>query len=110
MAGTIRRGAAGVALVAVIASLALAPAALAQSSSVNTYGGQGGNVVSKLEGDPSASAKTTGSLPFTGFDIALAAGGGLLLVGAGLALSRIVRPQQTKHQRITVARDVTQGG
>lgn len=101
MTGRIRRGAALAALVATSATLTLgAPAALAQSSSVDTYGGTGGNVVSKVDGptaDPPATSTTgsqgtTGTLPFTGFDLALAALGGLLLLGVGLVLSRAVRP------------------
>jgi hypothetical protein len=35
----------------------------------------------------------TGSLPFTGFDAALIAGGGLLLLAGGFVLRRIARPQ-----------------
>lgn len=100
MTGRIRRGAALAALIASSATLALgAPAALAQSSSVDTYGGTGGNVVSKVDGptaDPPATStsgsQTTSTLPFTGFDVALAALGGLLLLGVGLVLSRAVRP------------------
>jgi len=87
-----RRGLAGLAAIAVLA-LATAPAALAQSSSVETYGGEGGNTISKVNdpGSGSGDASATGSLPFTGFDLALAAGGGLLLLGAGVALSRAVQ-------------------
>lgn len=94
-----------IAVVAVLA-LATAPAALAQSSSVDTYGGQGGNTVAQVgdsggsggsgsgSGDPSA----TGALPFTGFDLALAAGGGLLLLGAGIALSRAAHPRPAERR------------
>lgn len=38
-------------------------------------------------------ATDTASLPFTGFDAALIAGGGLLLLAGGFALRRIARPQ-----------------
>ena len=96
-----RRGLAGLAAIAVLA-LATAPAALAQSSSVDTYGGQGGNTISQVSdrgsggsGDPSA----TGALPFTGFDLALAAGGGLLLLGAGIALSRAAHSRPAAERR-----------
>ena len=105
MTGRIRRGAALAALVATSAALWMgAPTALAQSSSVNTYGGTGGNVVSKVDGptaDPPATSgsQTTGTLPFTGFDLALAALGGLLLLGAGVALSRAVESRPAAQRR-----------
>jgi len=104
MTGRIRRGVALAALAAVCASLMVgAPAALAQDSSVDTYGGTGGNVVAKVDGPtadpPSTSSQSTGTLPFTGFDLALAGLGGLLLLGVGLALSRAVRPAAPAQRR-----------
>jgi hypothetical protein len=89
-----------VALVAL--ALALAPAAWAQSSSVDTYGGQGGgNVAAATQSggdpsvDPGASADPgdSGSLPFTGMDLALAAGGGILLLGVGATLAAMRQPR-----------------
>jgi hypothetical protein len=38
-------------------------------------------------------AADSGSLPFTGFDAALIAGGGLLLLLGGFVLRRVARPQ-----------------
>jgi hypothetical protein len=93
----------------IIASLALAPSALAQGSSVDTYSGTGGNVQSQLTqgggsdntvntaNTPSADPATTGSLPFTGFDLALAAGGGLALLGIGMVLARMTPAQSARH-------------
>jgi hypothetical protein len=99
-------------LAAVIAVLALAPAAFAQSTGTG-YGGQGGGVAGQVApgGPPSAGgaaagaeaahgggaaaaeageAEAGGLLAFTGLDVALIVGGGLLLLAAGVALSRIV--------------------
>lgn len=42
---------------------------------------------------PAAPVADSGSLPFTGFDAALIAGGGLLLLAGGFVLRRIARPQ-----------------
>ncbi len=68
---------------------------MAQSSSVDGYGGNGGEVQNVLTGgsagsasaDDSASA-STGSLPFTGLDIGWMIGGGIVLIGAGIAMGR----------------------
>lgn len=99
MTGRFRLGAALAALAAISASLmAGAPAALAQDSSVDTYGGTGGNVVAKVDGPTADPPSTAGTLPFTGFDLALAGLGGLLLLGVGFALSRAVRPAAPAHR------------
>jgi hypothetical protein len=83
------------ALVAAIALLAFAPGAFAQNSSAKTYGGGGGNVQTQVASggptDPSAKAPDSGSLPFTGFDIGLAFGGGLLLLGLGASVATLNR-------------------
>jgi drug/metabolite transporter (DMT)-like permease len=68
---------------AVVGMLVLASAALAQSSSVSGYGGQAGGVEEQVE--------TGGTLPFTGLDIGLLIGGGLLLVAVGAMLRRLAR-------------------
>ena len=95
-----------VALSVVIGILALTPAAFAQSSGTG-YAGEGGvaGQVSqggsgnnggngKVAGTTAASEATppsnNGVLAFTGLDLALIAGGGLLLLAGGVALSRMV--------------------
>ena len=85
-------------LIAVIASLALAPAAFAQSSSVSAYkpnpdNNQGQNVAGNQQGggttDPAVQTTAGGgTLPFTGLDIGFLIGGGLLLVAVGAAIAR----------------------
>ena len=88
--------------VVVAAVLALAPAALAQSAGAG-YGGEGGGVAGETAsgGAPDVPnqagaagdvnpADEGGLLPFTGLDVALMVGGGLLLLAAGVALSRMV--------------------
>jgi hypothetical protein len=73
--------------VVVVVALALAPAAMADSSSVGTYGGQGGEVAGSVASDPGNQAS---SLPFTGLDVGLMAGGGALLLLIGLTMARAV--------------------
>jgi hypothetical protein len=83
----------------VVLALAFAPAALAQSSSVDTYGGQGGEVAGLVSsgdsgspGSPSGdgTASSSSALPFTGLDVTLLAGGGLVLLLAGIGMARLV--------------------
>ena len=77
------------------AFLALAPSAMAQGSSVETYGGQGTEVAGLESGGASpATEGGAGSLPFTGLDLALLVGGGLVLLLIGLTLARSVRREQ----------------
>ena len=98
-------------LAAVIAVLALAPDAFAQSSGTG-YGGQAGATAGEVaqgggtpgggtagvteSGGAGAAAAEAGSpddgdlLAFTGLDVALIVGGGLLLLAGGVALSRVV--------------------
>jgi hypothetical protein len=95
-----------VVILTVVGALALAPAAFAQSSGTG-YGGeaggvagqtaQGGNgnnsgVAGKTSNGTAATEATTsnGVLAFTGLDLALLAGGGLVLLASGVALSRLV--------------------
>ena len=80
-----------------VVGLALAPAALANSS-VETYGGQGGEVAGSVSsGGPTdlgatadADANSSSALPFTGLDLELLAGGGLLLLLGGFGMARMV--------------------
>lgn len=77
-------------LVAVIcAGFVLAPAALAGGAAGQGYGGGGGNVQSGVGAGNAAG--TSGSLPFTGLDLALLVVGGLTLVVAGAGLRRAAR-------------------
>jgi hypothetical protein len=57
----------------------------AEAAKPPAYQGNAGNVQQEVKG----AANTLGSLPFTGLDLALIVGGGLLLVIAGVALRRI---------------------
>jgi hypothetical protein len=91
-------------LAAVVAVLALAPAAFAQTA--DPYAGTGGGTQGQVAaggggtaggnaaGTPSVAAEPTesdsGLLAFTGLDVALIAGGGLLLLASGVGLSRLV--------------------
>jgi hypothetical protein len=89
-------------LAAVVAVLALAPAAFAQTA--DPYAGLGGGTQGQVAaggggnaggGAPSVASEPTeadsdGLLAFTGLDVALIAGGGLLLLACGVGLSRVV--------------------
>jgi len=66
-------------------ALMTAGGALAQAAKPPAYNGNAGNVQQNVKG----AANTLGSLPFTGLDLALIVGGGLLLVIAGVALRRV---------------------
>jgi len=86
-------------LLSAVIALVLAPSALAQ------YGGQAGGVGGQVaeggadgsgagaSGAAGAAAEgrdSSGVLAFTGLDLVLIAGGGLLLLVCGVALSRVV--------------------
>jgi hypothetical protein len=88
-------------LLALALCLALATTAFAQST-VDGYNDAAGQVQSGVEGDgggtpPSSTTAeaNTGTLPFTGLDIALFAGGGAVLVLAGLGMRRLTRSTGT---------------
>ena len=71
--------------------VALAGPAAAQQAG---YSGAGGQVQTQVQDTGSAAAADesgSGSLPFTGLDVALLAGAGLLLAGAGIAMRRVTR-------------------
>jgi hypothetical protein len=95
-----------VAMTAVVAILALAPAAYGQSTGTG-YAGEGGVAGQVSQGGGGVAGATAsghanngtaasnasgggGVLAFTGLDLALIAGGGLVLLAGGVALSRIV--------------------
>ena len=90
-------------------ALALAPAAFAQSTGTgysgvsgvagqttqgNNGGGNNGVAGATKTGTGSAASQASGNgngvLAFTGLDLALLAGGGLVLLASGVALSRLV--------------------
>jgi len=78
---------------AVAAVMALGPgSALAQDSSIGTYAGGGGGAGNQVDqGANQASADpTSGALPFTGLDLGLVVGSGLLLIATGMGISRLV--------------------
>ena len=95
-----------VALSVVIGILALTPAAFAQSTGTG-YAGEGGVAGQVSQGGggnnnggngnvagttaaSQASENNNGVLAFTGLDLILIAGGGILLLAGGVALSRLV--------------------
>ena len=86
-------------MVCLVASMALAAPAFAASPSSVTYGATLG-VQSNGGGTPTPQSVTAnhveatsseGSLPFTGLDLVLVAGGGLMLLGLGTAMRRASR-------------------
>jgi hypothetical protein len=84
------------ALGVLIASLMAVPSAIASNvgSAQAMYGGTAG--VSQVQVQTkAATASTSGALPFTGLDLVLLGGGGLLLLLTGIALYLISRPRTT---------------
>ena len=78
------------------AFLMAAPAALASVGSVQkVYSGPAGVSQAQVasSASPSSASPSSSALPFTGLDLMLLAGGGLLLLLAGVALFLISRPR-----------------
>ena len=82
--------------------LLLAPAsALAADSSLEGYAGPGAQEQSQVAGVDQGPAEatqatqaardTTGDLPFTGLDLALIGGAGMVLLGLGIGLRQLAR-------------------
>jgi len=77
-----------------ITILTLFVAMAVPAAAQNGYSGTGGQVQTQVQDTGSAtsgSGSGSGSLPFTGLDVALLAGAGLLLAGAGIAMRRVTR-------------------
>ncbi|MFY9579542.1 MAG: hypothetical protein WAQ33_09475 [Gaiellaceae bacterium] len=73
-----------------LASLVLAPAALAANGSAGKgYGGSGGNV--QQQAGQGAAGAVSGGLPFTGLDLGLLVAGGAVMVVAGATLRRAAK-------------------
>jgi hypothetical protein len=75
----------------VLVYLATASVAFAQDPTQSGYGGTGGNIQGGVEGGGTGGGSGSGSLPFTGLDLLLLVGAGVLLVAAGLTLRRVGR-------------------
>jgi hypothetical protein len=74
--------------------LAMFVAMAVPAAAQNGYSGTGGQVQTQVQdtgATTSGSGSGSGSLPFTGLDVALLAGAGLLLAGAGIAMRRVTR-------------------
>jgi hypothetical protein len=69
--------------------LILTSAALAASRVAPGYLGVGGKVQNEVQG--AQAGNTLGSLPFTGLDLSLIAGGGLLLLISGATIRRLAK-------------------
>jgi hypothetical protein len=77
-------------VVAASVALILTSGALAATRVPPAYLGVGGNVQSQVQGAQEG-ANTLGSLPFTGLDLSLIAGGGLLLLISGATVRRLAK-------------------
>jgi len=79
-------------LTTLVMGLVAAPSALAAGSAVDTYSGTGGaSLAGVSSGASGGTATDPGSLPFTGLDVGLLIGGGLLLVLIGVGMARVAR-------------------
>jgi hypothetical protein len=73
-------------LATIAVSLVMAPAALAASSSLDGYGGPGGQIQTSVDPSPPSGTASGNTLPFTGYDVLGIGGVGLLLAGLGVSL------------------------
>jgi hypothetical protein len=93
-----RRAAAAAAAFAALAATAFAPSALAagpKASSSLGYAGPGGKQASiqptKVAPAGAQASKNNGTLPYTGADIALVGGAGIVLIGFGVGIHTLSR-------------------
>jgi hypothetical protein len=95
-------------LTALVAALALATTAYAQSSSVGGYNDEAGQVQTQVQGGggggsapgggttvSASGGGSSGSLPFTGLDVALLVGAGGLLLAVGVGMRRLTRAPES---------------
>jgi hypothetical protein len=76
-----------------ITALVAAPSALAVGSAQSVYGGEAGVAHAQVQAaNQVATVSSSGSLPFTGLDLMLLVGGGMLLLLTGIALYLVSRP------------------
>jgi LPXTG-motif cell wall-anchored protein len=82
-----------VAIIAAVAALAVPSAAFAGSSTAKGgYGSTAGNIQGKIATKPKlTTTRTTGTLPFTGQNLAVVAIAGVLLIIAGGTMLRLRR-------------------
>jgi hypothetical protein len=74
-----------------ITALVAAPSAVGSAQSV--YGGEAGVAHAQVQAaNQVATVSSSGSLPFTGLDLMLLVGGGMLLLLTGIALYLVSRP------------------
>jgi hypothetical protein len=64
-----------------------------QVQGTSTNGPSSGPTASNTAAAPTATEGASGSLPFTGMDVAMVAGVALLMIGSGLALRRLSAPR-----------------
>ena len=76
------------------AALVAVPSALAVGAAQSVYGGTEGVSQAQVQAaNQAATVSSSGSLPFTGLDLMLLVGGGLLLLLTGIALYLVSRPR-----------------
>jgi len=81
---------------ALTTALVAAPSALAVGSAQSVYGGTEGVSQAQVQAaNQAATVSSSGSLPFTGLDLMLLVGGGVLLLLTGIALYLVSRPRTT---------------
>jgi hypothetical protein len=75
----------------VTTALVAVPSALAVGSAQSEYGGTAGVSQAQVQAHQASTVSSSGSLPFTGLDLMLLAGGGLILLLIGITLYLVSR-------------------